>query len=278
MHRQRSGPARSAPFLGPGGRNGIAADRGRNDLTTLEDATVTPVVLGGVRGGPSVPTPRRDRWWVQPVATVTVLTAFVAYATWAAFVNKNYYVGAAAPPRPDLALLLAVPDRELRARQPPWDGHHLVDDLAGAADPDLPARLPPDLLLLPQGLLPVVLVGAAGVRGLRRPRLLHRRVAVPAAPAERPPLLLLLRAGLQRHPDHRRRRGLPPARHRHRLQRRYRGAPHQRRPAVAVLPQLPRVPPPVRRRREAVLRSHRSATGSGRPSPRSTPSTCTSPG
>ena len=64
-------------------------------MTTLEDAKVTPVVLGGVRGGPSVPTLRKDRWWIQPVVTVTVLTAFVGYATWAAFVNKNYYVGAA---------------------------------------------------------------------------------------------------------------------------------------------------------------------------------------
>jgi hypothetical protein len=62
--------------------------------TTLEDATVTPVVLGGVRGGPPVPTLRKDRWWIQPVVTVTVLAAFVAYATWAAFVNNNYYVGA----------------------------------------------------------------------------------------------------------------------------------------------------------------------------------------
>jgi hypothetical protein len=34
-------------------------------VTTLEDATpttVTPVVLGGARGGPSVPTLRQDRW------------------------------------------------------------------------------------------------------------------------------------------------------------------------------------------------------------------------
>jgi hypothetical protein len=60
----------------------------------LEDAKVTPVVLGGARGGPSVPTLRKDRYWVQPVVTVTVLTAFVAYSSWAAFVNKNYYVGA----------------------------------------------------------------------------------------------------------------------------------------------------------------------------------------
>ena len=63
-------------------------------MTTLEDATVTPVVLGGPRGGPDVPTLRKDRYWVQPVVTVTVLTAFVAYASWAAFVNKNYYAGA----------------------------------------------------------------------------------------------------------------------------------------------------------------------------------------
>jgi hypothetical protein len=65
-------------------------------LTTVEDATVTPVVLGGVRGGPSVPTLRRDRWWLPPLVTVTVLTAFVGYSTWAAFVNKDYYVGAGA--------------------------------------------------------------------------------------------------------------------------------------------------------------------------------------
>jgi hypothetical protein len=62
-------------------------------LTTLEDASVTPVVLGGARGGPDVATLRTDRYWVQPVVTFTVLTSFVAYASWAAFVNKNYFVG-----------------------------------------------------------------------------------------------------------------------------------------------------------------------------------------
>ena len=54
----------------------------------------TKVVLGGVRGGPDVSTLRTDRWWLQPVVTVSVLTAFVIYSTWAAFQNKNYYVGA----------------------------------------------------------------------------------------------------------------------------------------------------------------------------------------
>jgi hypothetical protein len=55
--------------------------------------TATNVVLGGTRGGPDVPTLRQDRWWIQPVVTVSILTAFVIYSTWAAFQNANYYVG-----------------------------------------------------------------------------------------------------------------------------------------------------------------------------------------
>jgi hypothetical protein len=59
-------------------------------------ATVTPVVIGGTRGGPPLKTVlRRDRWWVQPAITAFGFTAFVAYATWAAFRNTDYYVGAA---------------------------------------------------------------------------------------------------------------------------------------------------------------------------------------
>ena len=65
-------------------------------MTTLEvdGPSVTTVELGGARGGPDQPTLRQDRWWVAPVVTVTVLTAFVGYATYAAFANKYYYVGA----------------------------------------------------------------------------------------------------------------------------------------------------------------------------------------
>jgi hypothetical protein len=63
-------------------------------VTTIEGATATPVVIGGARGGPDEPTLRQDRWWVQPLVTVTVLTVFVVYSTWAIFVNKDYYVGA----------------------------------------------------------------------------------------------------------------------------------------------------------------------------------------
>jgi hypothetical protein len=56
----------------------------------------TKVVLGGARGGPDTPTLRQDRWWLQPVVTVSILTAFVIYSTWAAFQNRDYYVGVAA--------------------------------------------------------------------------------------------------------------------------------------------------------------------------------------
>ncbi len=38
------------------------------------------------------PTLRKDRWWAQPLVTATVLVAFIAYSTWAAFQNSNYYV------------------------------------------------------------------------------------------------------------------------------------------------------------------------------------------
>lgn len=66
-----------------------------DNSATRVDNSATPVVLGGTRGGPDKPTLREDRWWIAPVITVAILSSFVVYATWAAFVNKNYYVGEA---------------------------------------------------------------------------------------------------------------------------------------------------------------------------------------
>jgi len=62
-------------------------------VETAEEPTITPVELGGTRGGPDIPTLREDRWWIQPVVSATILGAFVIYSTWAAFVNKNYFAG-----------------------------------------------------------------------------------------------------------------------------------------------------------------------------------------
>jgi hypothetical protein len=43
------------------------------------------------RGGPGGKTQRRDRWWLQPLVTVVVLVGFIAYSTWSAFTNHDYY-------------------------------------------------------------------------------------------------------------------------------------------------------------------------------------------
>src|SRR5512138_2356262 len=58
-------------------------------------------------------------------------------------------------------------------------------------------RIPADLLLLPQGLLPGLRLGAARLRGSRRASALPRGEPLPAHPPERPPLLLL---SLHSHP------------------------------------------------------------------------------
>ena len=79
-------------------------------------------MLGGVRGGPDARTLRKDRWWATPTATAAFLTAFVVYSTWAVFQNRDYYVGAAAPPGPHLPFLLALPDLQLRSGRRPGTG------------------------------------------------------------------------------------------------------------------------------------------------------------
>ena len=38
-------------------------------------------------------TMRTDAWWIQPTATFLVLTAFIIYATWAAFQGTHYHYG-----------------------------------------------------------------------------------------------------------------------------------------------------------------------------------------
>jgi hypothetical protein len=38
-------------------------------------------------------TMRRDAWWVQPAIVFVILTAFIVYATWAAFQNAHYTFG-----------------------------------------------------------------------------------------------------------------------------------------------------------------------------------------
>lgn len=53
-------------------------------------ATKQLTVVGGHPTGPAS-TMRSDRWWIFPSATFVGLSAFVVYATWAAFQGDHYY-------------------------------------------------------------------------------------------------------------------------------------------------------------------------------------------
>jgi hypothetical protein len=48
-------------------------------------------VMGPGRARVQTRTLRQDRWWLAPLATFVVFTAFVIYATWRAFAGSNYY-------------------------------------------------------------------------------------------------------------------------------------------------------------------------------------------
>jgi hypothetical protein len=47
--------------------------------------------MGPGRARVSVRTLRQDRWWLPPLTTFVVFSAFVVYATWRAFDGHNYY-------------------------------------------------------------------------------------------------------------------------------------------------------------------------------------------
>ena len=48
-------------------------------------------VSGPTRARIEAKTLRQDRWWVYPLTTFVVFTAFVIYATWRAFSGADYY-------------------------------------------------------------------------------------------------------------------------------------------------------------------------------------------
>ena len=127
-----------------------------------------PVRLGATRAGPPREVVlRKDRWWVQPLVTGLGLLAFIVYATWAAFRNGNYFVGLdhgrnyLSPLYSPCLAATALP------RCAGGRSRRRIGRSRRRFDPDLPAGLPPHLLLLPQDLLPLVLALAAGLRRRR---------------------------------------------------------------------------------------------------------------
>ena len=99
-------------------------------------------------------------------------------STWAAFQNKNYYVGRPAAPRPLSPLYSpCIANSCVPGGVPPRPAQ-LVELLPRAADPDHPGGLPGHLLLLPAQLLPRLLVVAARrARSRTTTRTLQRRDA-----------------------------------------------------------------------------------------------------
>jgi hypothetical protein len=59
--------------------------------TVAEAPQGPPAPRSGPRAAIPAKTLRTDRWWAEPAITATVLLSFVAYSTWAAFQNANYY-------------------------------------------------------------------------------------------------------------------------------------------------------------------------------------------
>ena len=51
-----------------------------------------PEIKPGARAAIAARTLRQDRWWLSPLISFSVLSAFIIYSTWAAFVNGDYFV------------------------------------------------------------------------------------------------------------------------------------------------------------------------------------------
>ena len=214
--------------------------------------------LGGGVGAPGrarIPdrTLRRDRWWVQPALTAAGLTAWLLYGLVRAASQENYWVPAYKYLTPFASPCLSTSCA--RRVQPLRDAFRGLPAADPVRDPHaaVPAGLPADLLLLPQGLLPVVLAVPAGLRGRRAARAVHRRDPVPADPAEHPPVLLLRGLLISRHPDLRRDPRVP------RRGRRVGHGPGHRHPAgqrradLALHAVLPLLPAHHRRQAQALL-------------------------
>ena len=169
--------------LGPNGaatRDGEVPRTEPHGIVTATAPRRTGAVTPGRGDGGPAPrraaiaarTLRTDRWWLQPLLTVARAGAFIVYSTFRAFQNAHYFAEPYISPFYSPCITTACEgDTFPKLFTGP------VVDLPGALHPGLPAGLPADLLLLPQGLLPVVLAVAAGLRGRRAAPALHRRDA-----------------------------------------------------------------------------------------------------
>ena len=117
-------------------------------------------------------TQRRDAWWATPTIVFIALSAFVVYATWAAFQNAHYTFGPYLSPFYSPELFGDSPHAWFGPKPAWWPA--LAALFAGAADSAVPRPLPIHLLLLSRRLLQGVLGRSAGLRGRRAAEVLSR--------------------------------------------------------------------------------------------------------
>ena len=139
-------------------------------------------------------TMRRDAWWVQPAIVFLMLSAFIVYATWAAFQGEHYAYGPYLSPFYSPELFGSSPHAWFGPK-PGWWPAWLPFSPALLILP-FPGLFRAHLLLLPRRLLQGVLGRSARLHRRRAAEALPGRGVVPADPAEHPPLLPLRRAGL----------------------------------------------------------------------------------
>jgi hypothetical protein len=73
------------------GRPVIGITPKETDLAAPVAPAPKPEIKANPRASIGARTLRQDRWWISPLISFGVLSSFVAYATWAAFFNGNYY-------------------------------------------------------------------------------------------------------------------------------------------------------------------------------------------
>ena len=204
---------------------------------------------------------RTDKWWLPTLWTNLGLSAFIIYATVRAFLKRDYYV-------PDYHYLTPFYSPCVSTGCIPEASHfgQFLPDVwflpFAAVSLPVPAGVPGDLLLLPQGLLPVGVAVATGMCCGRTAFDLYRRNADTPDHPEHAPLLLL--RGVHHLVDqHLRRHRCVPFAGRLRLRPGQRDSRCQRDPVVGVHAVVPLLPPHHRRAGSSTSPSTRSGTGCG---------------
>ena len=132
-------------------------------------------------------TARRDAWWTAPLVVFIGFSAFVVYATWAAFQNAHYTFGPYLSPFYSPEIFGASPHSWFGPKPDWWPG--LLPFSPALIILPFPGLFPLHVLLLPRRLLQVVLGGSARLRGRRTSQAISGRAQLPADSAERPSLL-----------------------------------------------------------------------------------------